>query len=104
MKSGFRVRYVAKLLGLPFTVEMEVHDFVPGQGWVARSVGGPQEEGTWRFSSENGHTRFTYRLSYRMPPAVLGPLLDRWLMARRWEDAITLSLAALKRLLEQPGR
>lgn len=39
-----------------------------------------------------------------MPPAVLGPLLDRWLMARRWEDAITLSLAALKRLLEQPGR
>jgi hypothetical protein len=102
--DGFRVRYVAKMLGLPMAVEMEVSDFVPGQGWTAKSVSGPPVEGRWQFAPQATGTRFSYRLRYRMPPPGVGPLLDRWFLAPAWERAIAAALANLKQLVETRRR
>jgi uncharacterized membrane protein len=98
--DGFRVRYRAQLLGVPFSVEMEVCDFVYERGWRARSVGGPPAEGRWEFEPNDSGTEFTYRLSYEMPPPGVGPLLDRWLLGPAWERAIGEALANLKRQIE----
>lgn len=98
--DGFRIRYRAQLLGVPFPMEMGVCDFVPGRRWRARSVGGPPAEGRWEFAPRGCGTRFTYRLSYEMPPPVVGPLVDRWLTGPAWERAVGEALANLKRLVE----
>jgi ligand-binding SRPBCC domain-containing protein len=100
MGDGFRVRYVARMLGVGFQIEMEVEDFLRYEGWVAVSRKGPSAEGRWRFVSDDGKTRFTYGLSYDLPPPVIGPLMDRLLMKRLWSNAIDRSLANLKRLIE----
>ena len=97
---GFRVRYTAQVLGVPFPIEMAVVEFTAGQSWTARSVSGPPVEGHWAFAVHPGGTLFTYRLSYRMPPPLLGPLLDRWFFAPAWNRAIAAALSSLKRLVE----
>jgi len=97
---GFRVRYTAQVLGVPFPMEMEVVAFEPGHGWTARSVSGPPAEGRWAFAAHPAGTLFTYGLTYRMPPPLLGPLLDRWFFAPAWRRSIAGALANLKRLVE----
>jgi len=100
MGDGFRVSYVARMLGVGFRIEMEVRDFVRYEGWRAVSRRGLPVEGRWRFVSDDGRTKFTYRLSYDLPPPILGPLLDELLMKRLWTTAIDRSLVSLKRLIE----
>jgi hypothetical protein len=102
--DGFRVRYVAMMLGLAIPVEMEISDFMPDRGWTAKSVSGPLVEGRWQFAPQGAGTRFSYRLRYRMPPPGVGPLLDRWFLAPAWERAILAALANLKRLVETQPR
>ena len=97
---GFRVRYTAQVLGVPFPVEMEICEFEAGRGWTARSVSGPPAEGRWVFTHHPTGTLFTYRLTYRMLPPLLGPLLDRWFFAPAWRRAISAALENLKRLVE----
>ena len=102
--NGFRVGYVARMLGVGFYLEMEVQNFVAYEGWIAVSRKGPAAEGRWRFVSENGSTSFTYGLTYSLPPPVLGPLLDKLLMRRLWSRAIDRSLVNLKRSIEGGGQ
>jgi hypothetical protein len=100
MGDGFRVSYVARMLGVGFHIEMEVQDFVRHEGWLAVSRKGPSAEGRWRFVSYDGRTSFTYGLSYDLPLPLLGPLMDKLLMRRLWSRAIDRSLANLKRVIE----
>ncbi len=94
--EGFQVEYVGRMLGVGLKVRMEVRDFQDGRGWTAHSMGGPLVRGDWRFDSVNEGTRFTYRLRYRMPPPLIGLLLDKLLIERRWSSAIEASLGNLK--------
>lgn len=103
LKAGARVAYTGRMLGLGFPVRMEVRDFEPGRGWFAQSIHGPPVRGDWTFEGADGGTRFTYRLRYTLPPPVLGPFLDRWLMEPRWRRAIEASLENLKRECERRG-
>jgi hypothetical protein len=96
LKTGARVEYTGRMLGIGFPVRMEVRSFEPGKGWSAHSIEGPPVRGDWRFEPADAGTRFTYRLRYTMPPPVLGPILDRWLMEPRWRRAIEASLNNLK--------
>jgi len=98
--DGFRVSYIARMLGVGFHIEMEVQNFVRHEGWVAVSRKGPSAEGRWRSVSDDGTTSFTYGLSYDLPPPVLGPLMDKLLMRRLWSRVIERSLANLKRAIE----
>lgn len=97
---GYRVGYTARMLGIPLRVEMEVVGFRRPEGWTAQSRTGPPVTGEWRFEAVDAGTRFRYRLSYRMPPPLLGPLLDRLVIAGLWERNIEQSLVNLKRRLE----
>jgi len=97
---GFQVEYVARTLGIDLRVRMEVRDFDPGRGWSAYSLAGPRVRGDWRFEPASGGTRFTYRLRYGMPPPILGPVLDRAFLEKRWIKAIEASLANLRTRLE----
>lgn len=100
LRPGVQVEYLGRMLGIGIRVRMEVRDFDAGHGWTAYSVAGPPVRGDWRFESVEGGTRFTYRLRYAMPPPILGPLLDRTLLERRWVHAIEASLANLKARVE----
>jgi hypothetical protein len=96
LKQGFRVEYVGRVLGVGLKVRMEVSDFEEGRAWTAKSMDGPRVQGDWRFEPIEGGTRFTYRLRYTMPPPIIGPLMDRFLIKQRWASAIEASLANLK--------
>lgn len=96
LREGFQVEYVGRMLGIGLKVLMEVRDFQAGRGWTANSLGEPPVRGDWRFDPTNGGTRFTYRLRYTMPPPVIGPLLDKLLIERKWASAIEASLGNLK--------
>jgi hypothetical protein len=100
---GYRVSYTARMLGIPTRVEMEVVEFSRPEGWTAQSCAGPPVTGEWRFAAAGAGTSFTYRLSYRMPPPIVGPLLDRLVIAGRWQRVIEQSLDNLKRRLEAGG-
>lgn len=99
--EGSRVRYTGRMLGIGMPVTMEVRDYRPGRGWTAYSLGSPAVRGDWRFEKGPSGTRFTYRLRYTMPPPLLGPLLDRLILARQWGKAIDASLARLKARMER---
>jgi hypothetical protein len=100
LRAGFRVHYIARMLGIGMPVEMEVVHFERPRGWIAESRQGPAVRGEWHFAALEHGTRFTYHLAYRMPPPLLGPLADRLVLRRLWERNIEQSLANLQRLLE----
>ncbi len=96
LREGFRVEYVGRVLGIGLKVRMEVRDYQVGRGWTAYSLGGPPVRGDWRFSPTREGTRLTYRLRYRMPPPLIGPLLDKLFIEKKWASSIEASLENLE--------
>jgi hypothetical protein len=100
LAEGFQVEYTARMLGIPNKVRMEVREYSEGVGWWASSIKGPPVRGDWQFEREGRGTRFTYRLRYAMPPPLLGPLLDKMILAALWEKAAGHALLKLRVMVE----
>ena len=100
MGDGFRVAFKVKTLGVEEELEMEIGEFEDHQGWVARSIRGPETRGIWTFAPENGGTKLTYILDYKMPLSILGEALDVLFVKGQWESNVAGSLQKLKSSLE----
>jgi uncharacterized membrane protein len=100
MGDGFRVAFKVKILGVEEELEMEIGEFVENQGWVARSIRGPETRGIWTFAPTNGGAELTYLLDYKMPLSILGEALDLLFVKGQWETNIAGSLQKLKGILE----
>lgn len=94
--TGARYAYRVRVLGLPARVETELRDFEEGRGWTGVGTRGLPHRTHWRFETEGRSTRFTYGLEYRLPPALLGAVLDALLAKREWRGIIRRSLANLR--------
>lgn len=94
--NGARYRYKVWMMGIPATVETEVHDFEENAGWKGVATKGMAHRTRWIFESFGRSTKFTYGLEYEIPVPVLGPIIDFLLMKRTWDNIIEKSLENLK--------
>jgi uncharacterized membrane protein len=94
--NGARYVYKAAMMGMKVTVETEIQDYVEYRGWIGIAKRGMPHKTFWNFEPEDGGTRFTYALEYRLPIPLLGSLLDSFVLKGRWEKIIDQSLKNLK--------
>lgn len=99
--TGARYSYRVRVLGLPASVETELQDFVEGQGWTGVGTRGLPHRTQWRFEAQGQSTRFTYGLEYRLPPPLLGAMLDALFAKREWRGIIRRSLSSLQEHFSQ---
>jgi uncharacterized membrane protein len=95
--TGARYAYRVRVLGVPVSVETELQDFVEGQGWTGVGTRGLPHRTHWRFEAQGQSTRFTYGLEYRLPPLLLGPMLDALFARREWRGILRRSLSNVQR-------
>lgn len=98
--NGARYAYKARLMGMKFPVETEIHDYAENKGWKGKSTKGPPHLTRWRFESTGTGTRFTYGLEGRLPIPLLGPFIDSRLLQPQWKKIIGNSLLNLKLRME----
>jgi uncharacterized membrane protein len=83
---------------------MEMSDFVENHGWTFRSVEGISLEEHWWFEDLPGwprETKLNYDLKYKVPVPVVGGLVDRIFVKRKWEECLGHCLRNIKVRLEQ---
>ncbi len=95
--TGARYAYRVRVLGLPAEVETELQDFVEAQGWTGVGTRGLPHRTHWRFEAQGKSTRFTYALEYRLPPPLLGTMLDALFARREWRAIVRRSLSNLQK-------
>jgi uncharacterized membrane protein len=99
--TGARYAYRVRVLGVSMSVETELQDFVEGQGWTGVGTRGLPHRTRWRFEAQGQSTRFTYGLEYRLPPLLLGPMLDSLFVRREWRGIVLRSLSNVQRYFSQ---
>jgi len=103
--NGARYAYKARLMGVPASVETEIHDFVYNGGWTGVATKGMPHRTHWVFKPVGDGTKFTYALEYHLPVPLLGSLLDSLFMKPQWDRIIQKSLNNLRQhFLAQTGR
>jgi len=104
--TGARYAYRARVLGVSVGVETELQDFVEGRGWTGVGTRGMPHRTHWRFDAQGQSTKFTYGLEYRLPPPLLGAMLDALFARREWRGIIRRSLLNVQRHFspEEPGK
>ena len=95
--NGARYSYRAKLLGIPAQVETEITEFRENQGWKGLGRGAVPHTTYWLFESIGTGTRFTYAQEYRVPPPLIGAILDKLFVRDQWRKMIDASLTNLQR-------
>ncbi len=104
--TGARYAYRAKVLGVSAGVETEIRDFVENGGWTGVGTRGLPHRTHWRFEAQGQSTKFTYGLEYRLPPPLLGAMLDALFARREWRGIIRRSLFNVQRHFfpKEPGK
>ena len=95
--TGSRYSYCVRVMGIRARVETELQEFVEGKGWKGVGTRGLPHQTHWRFESLGQSTRFTYGLEYRLPPPLLGTVLNLLFAQREWRGIIRRSLANIQR-------
>jgi carbon monoxide dehydrogenase subunit G len=104
-RVGFRMTQTIHLRGVRFTVRWKLAECEPGRRAVWEGHG-PARSRAWieyRLTPEGEATRFQYSNEFRAPLGPLGAVAGRALVGGISEREANRSLAALKRMLEQPG-
>jgi len=94
--NGARYRYKARMMGLPATVETEIHEYVENSGWTGVATRGLPHKTRWAFEASGEDTVFTYSLEYELPIPLVGRMIDALVMKRQWRRIIDRSLENLK--------
>jgi uncharacterized membrane protein len=98
--NGARYAYKARLGIFRAEVVTEIADFVENVGWTGIGRKGMPHTTHWSFEPCGDQTRFTYALEYQIPVAVLGRLIDSFLLKPQWRRTIETSLANFRRQFE----
>lgn len=103
---GVRVQFRARHGGLVWTLESEIIEWDPPQGFTDRQVSGPF--GSWihrhRFTPFQTGTLLADTIEYSAPAGPLGALADRLWLGKHLDEFFRYRQQEAKRLLEQVGR
>jgi uncharacterized membrane protein len=94
--NGARYAYRVSIMTTSTTVETEIHDFVPNQGWTGIATKGIPHRTKWIFAPVGSATEFTYVVEGRLPVPLLGPLCDSLFLKPQWEKIVQNSLSNLR--------
>jgi uncharacterized protein YndB with AHSA1/START domain len=73
--NGAVYSYKMKVLGFPFKLQTEIHNFVENKGWSGRGIKGVPHKTTWIFEDLQSSTKFTYVAEYALPIPILGSVI-----------------------------
>ena len=96
---GQRFGWTYKIMGISFTGESEVIEYIASERYVSKSSGGIASTWTFAFKTEGGGTRLDLEVEYTIPVPVLGKFAER-MVIRRSEREADFAVAALKDILE----
>ena len=76
---GSSFRFVYKMLGMPFDVEIKITDFVPNERIAGEFKGGITGNDVVTLEPHNGGTKLTYVVEYGIPIPLVGKVAELFL-------------------------
>jgi len=87
------------MAGMRFDGASETIEEIPNQRTVTRSTKGIESHFVWTYESENGGTKLTVDIEYKVPVPLLGKLAESLIVKQNEQEADAL-LANLKSRME----
>lgn len=97
--GGTSFRWVYKMVGMRFEGTSEDLEYIKNQRVVTKTKGGIEATYKWIFQPEDGGTKMTVEVEWKVPVPVLGKLAEA-LIIKQQEREFTLVLANLKDKME----
>jgi uncharacterized membrane protein len=97
--GGYNFSWVYKMAGMRFDGASETVEQIPNQRTVTRSTKGIETHFVWTYEPENGGTKLTVEIEYKVPVPLLGNLAEALIVKQNEQEAATL-LANLKAKME----
>ena len=97
--GGHSMRWVYKMAGVRLEGTTETTEYVANQRIVEKTKGGLESTLTWTFQPEDGGTKMTSEVEYKVPIPVLGKLAEAVIVKLNEHDADAV-LANLKARME----
>ena len=102
MENNTCFTYHARVAGMKFNLETEIHYFKENTGWQGIVRKGIPHKMQWTFENKVNKTKVTYAIEFGTPWFILGPFLDFFILKPNWQHMIEKSLNNLKNQLENP--
>lgn len=100
--NSTRFKYKAKVAGMKFNLETEVHNFKENVGWQGIVRKGLPHKMRWSFENKTRSTIVTYMIEFSTAWFIIGSLLDSLVLKPKWQNMIEETLNNLKANLENP--
>ena len=99
MCSGCSLGWVYKMAGVRLEGTTETTEYVANQRIVDKNTSGIEGTLTWTFQPEDGGTKFTAEIEYKVPVPVLGKLAEA-IVVKLNEHEADMIMANLKARME----
>ena len=97
--GGYNFGWVYKMAGMRFDGASETTEQITNQRTVTKSTKGIESHFVWAYKPENGGTKLTVDIEYKVPIPLLGKLAEAFIIKQNEQEADTL-LANLKARME----
>ncbi len=97
--GGYNFGWVYKMAGMRFEGASETVEEIPNQRTVTKSTKGIESHFVWTYEPENGGTKLTVDIEYKVPVPLLGKLADSFILKQNDQEGDAL-LANLKARME----
>lgn len=98
--NNSRFEYKARVAGMKFNLETEIHYFKENVGWQGIVRKGLPHKMKWSFENKTQSTIVTYMIEFSTAWFIIGPLLDSLILKPKWQRMIEQTLNNLKDHLE----
>jgi hypothetical protein len=96
---GQHSRWTYSMIGIPFSGESKLTEYVPNQRSVSKQEGGITSIITWTFAPHEGGTKLDMHIDYTIPVPVLGKLAEKVVFKRNQREA-QMSMENIKGTME----
>jgi uncharacterized membrane protein len=100
MGNNTRFKYEARVAGMIFNLETEIHNFKDNVGWQGIVRKGVPHKMRWSFENKIRSTIVTYKIEFSTAWFIIGPLLDSFILKPNWQRMIEKTLSNLKNHME----
>lgn len=97
--GGYNFGWVYKMAGMRFEGASETVEEIPNQRTVTKSTKGIESHFVWTYEPENGGTKLTVDIEYKVPVPLLGKIADSFILKQNDQEGDAL-LANLKARME----